>query len=206
LRGTETKAAAVGALNLETARNIESSSGETASEMTDLEALYREQASFVWRNARRLGCDASLAEDVVHEVFLVVARRLSEFRHEASIRTWLFAITYRSVQRILRNHARYQRRLREYATGRQLEPSIQPGGQNEAGQYLRHLLSQLDECKRVVFILAELEGMTSLEIAQVLGLKSPTVDSRLRAARIKLSRLYERDRTQDRIQLRRHRP
>jgi RNA polymerase sigma-70 factor, ECF subfamily len=196
----------MGALNLETARRIESSSSEHASALTELEALYRAEASFVWRNARRLGCDAALAEDVVHEVFLVVARRLSEFRHEASIRTWLFAITLRSVQRILRNRARYHRGLRDYATGRRLEPAIQPEAQNEAGEYLRHLLSQLDECKRIVFILAELEGMTSLEIGRVLGIKPPTVDSRLRAARVKLTRLYERDRSQDRIQIRRQLP
>ncbi len=168
--------------------------------MTDLEALYRAESSFVWRNAQRLGCDGALAEDVVHEVFLVVACRLSEFRHEASIRTWLFAITYRSVQRIMRDHARSNRRLRDYATVRTIEPSAQPGGQAEAGQCLRFFLGQLDECKRVVFILAELEGMTSLEIGLTLGLNPRTVDSRLRAARIKLARLIERDRIQQRRQ------
>src|SRR5512142_1803838 len=72
----------------------------------DLESVYRQQSEFVWRNARRFGCDADLADDVVHEVFLVVARRLHEFRHEANVRTWLFAIAYRAAQRLKRDRAR----------------------------------------------------------------------------------------------------
>ncbi|HEU5073215.1 MAG TPA: sigma-70 family RNA polymerase sigma factor, partial [Polyangiaceae bacterium] len=65
----------------------------------------------------------------------------------------------------------------------------------EDARYLRQLLERLDESKRVIVILTELEGMTSKEIAALLGLKQGTVDSRLRSARQELLRMVERDQT-----------
>lgn len=161
-----------------------------------LETVYREHYAFVWRNARRLGCDASTLDDVVHEVFLVVARRLHEFRGESHVRSWLFAITYHVLQRLRRDHARYTRRLQEYGS---LHQALGPEGDSEpAGEELRRLLAKLDEPKRLVFILAELEGMTSAEIARCLQMKVGTVDSRLRLARLELKDLLERERVRTR--------
>lgn len=159
----------------------------------DLECLYREHSGFVWRNARRFGCDDDVADDVVHEVFLVVARRLSEFRQDASVRTWLFAIAYRAVQRLKRDTARRGVRMQQYCTEQGAPAVVESQSRLEAAEYLHLLLSQLDECKRVVFVLAELEGMTSVEIGSVLGLKPPTIDSRLRSARKVVERLIARD-------------
>jgi RNA polymerase sigma-70 factor (ECF subfamily) len=168
----------------------------------DLESVYRQHCAFVWRNARRLGCDDHLADDVVHEVFLVVARRMSEFRHQASMTTWLFAITFRVVQRLFRDRSRRAQRLESYQAELQAEPSAQPHARSDAGDYLRHLLAQLNETQRVVFILSELEGMTSAEIGRCLGVKPGTIDSRLRAARTKLSRMIERERARERSRAR----
>jgi DNA-directed RNA polymerase specialized sigma24 family protein len=70
------------------------------------EALYREHFAFVWRNARRLGCTDDWVDDAVHEIFLVAARRLDEFEGRSSLRTWLFAITFRVVGRMKRDRAR----------------------------------------------------------------------------------------------------
>ncbi len=159
----------------------------------DLESLYREHSGFVWRNARRFGCDDDVADDVVHEVFLVVARRLSEFRHDANVRTWLFAIADRAVQRLKRDRARRGLRMQQYCAEHTAPVFVESQARLEAAEYLHLLLSQLAECKRVVFVLAELEGMTSVEIGSALGLKPPTIDSRLRAARKAIERLIARD-------------
>jgi RNA polymerase sigma-70 factor (ECF subfamily) len=166
----------------------------------DLECLYRQHSDFVWRNARRLGCDDDLADDVVHEVFLVAARRAHEFRHEANVRTWLFAILYRAVQRLKRDRARRNARVQQYSVEHVLRSATESHSPVEAADYLHYLLAQLDETKRVVFILAELEGMTSVEIAALLGAKPPTIDSRLRAARGALDRLIERESARERRQ------
>jgi RNA polymerase sigma-70 factor (ECF subfamily) len=157
------------------------------------EALYREHFVFVWRNARRLGCADDWVDDAVHEVFLVAARRLAEFQGRSSLRTWLFAITFRVVGRMQRDRARQRRNASRYA---EQQPALISGeaGESEAAQYLRYLLLKLSEPQRVVLILSELEGFTSLEIAETLAIPPGTVDSRLRAARTQLKRVLERDR------------
>lgn len=162
-----------------------------------VESLYRQHFDFVWRNARRLGCSDEWVDDATHEVFLTAARRLSEFEGRANVRTWLFAITLRVVQRLRRNRARYAARLQRYH-GLAGDDSVDPAQQRDDAAYLRHLLSRLDDDKRAVVILAELEGMTSAEIADALGCKQGTVDSRLRAARIALTRMIEQDRARER--------
>jgi RNA polymerase sigma-70 factor, ECF subfamily len=157
------------------------------------ESLYREHYDFVWRNARRLGCDDDWVDDAVHEAFLVAARRLGEFEGRASIRTWLFAIVFRVVKRMKRDRARYQRRLLGYAEAR--ASSITGGGASpDAAHYLRQLLMRLDESRRAIVILVELEGMTAAEVGRALSLKQGTVESRLRTARLRLTKMLERDR------------
>ena len=160
------------------------------------ELLYREHFAFVWRNARRLGCTDDWLDDAVHEVFLVATRRLGEFEGRSGIRTWLFAITFRIVGRMQRDRSRQRHQTNRYVA-EQPELVSDAARETEAAQYLRQLLLKLSEPQRVVLILAELEGFTSLEIAETLGVPAGTVDSRLRAARIQLARTLERDRARD---------
>lgn len=160
------------------------------------EALYREHFAFVWRNARRLGCSDEWVDDAVHEVFLVATRRLDEFEGRSSLRTWLFAITYRVVARMSRDRARRRVQVTRYAA-EQPARVADAERETEAAQYLRQLLAKLSEPQRAVLILAELEGFTSAEIGETLSLPTGTVDSRLRAARLQLARTLERDRARD---------
>ena len=146
------------------------------------EALYRENYAFVWRNARRLGATDDWVDDAVHEVFLVATRRLAEFEGRSDVKTWLFAITFRVVQRLRRDRARQQQHSARFA--REAAPPIaNAADESEAAQYLRYLLGLLPDAQRVVLILAEIEGFTSAAVAESLGVPAGTVDSRLRAAR-----------------------
>lgn len=153
--------------------------------------LYREHQEFVWRNARRLGCADEWVDDAVQEVFLVAARRLSELHADSNVRGWLFAIVFRVVQRMQRDRARYRNRIHRYGETRQELHTESPEGANHAGRQLRALLSRLDEARRVIVILVELEGMTSAEVAALLGIPQGTVDTRLRAARKQLNELMD---------------
>lgn len=153
-----------------------------------LVAVYREHFQFVWRSARRLGAQPATLDDVVQDVFLIVARRLPEFRGEASIRTWLFAITMRVVQVHRRTVSRHLRRVEAFAEAHADGGATDPYARSDAADALLKLLEQLDDDRRAVFVLAELEGMTAQEIAAGLGLNVNTVYSRLRAARLQLER------------------
>jgi RNA polymerase sigma-70 factor (ECF subfamily) len=153
----------------------------------ELVALYRAHFQFVWRSARRLGAPVEALDDVVQDVFLVVARRLAEFRREASARTWLFAITLRVVREHRRSTFRHLRRVQAYAEARPAEAG-DAMARSDAARTLLQLLDGLDDDRRSVYVLAELEGLTAQEIADGLRLNVNTVYSRLRAARTQLER------------------
>lgn len=157
------------------------------------EALYRENYGFVWRNARRLGAGDDWVDDAVHEVFLVATRRLAEFEGRSSTKTWLFAITFRVVQRLKRDHARRRRQGARYESEAP-SPIANAAEETEAAEYLRYLLGLLPDAHRVILILVELEGFTSAAVAESLGVPAGTVDSRLRAARALLAKVHERER------------
>ena len=158
--------------------------------------VYRDNHAFVWRSLIRLGVSDDRAPDALHDTFMVVARRLSEFEGRADIRTWLFAIAMRVARGMRRDDAREHRRRERVKANRQ--DHHEPHAAADAARTLRDLLSHLDEDKRAVFIMAELEGMSAPEIATVLSIKVPTVYSRLRIARQQLERALARHRARER--------
>lgn len=156
----------------------------TAAPALTLAEVYEAHFDFVWRSARRLGVASLHVDDVVQEVFLVVHRRLAEFEGRSSLRTWLFGIT----RRIVRDHRRSARRKPAEPFGA-IEPAdLGPAAdvrmtREEEARLLHALMDELDEDKREVFVLAELEQMSGPEIADALDVNLNTVYARLRAAR-----------------------
>ena len=153
-------------------------------------AIYREHFSFVWRSLRRLGVPNVALEDLTQDVFVVAARRLDEFEGRSTMQTWLFGIAMRVVMARRRSDWRHSRKLDELA--RQGEPSGDPIAQRDAQQTLVTLLDQLDDEKRAIYVLAELEGFTVVEIAEGLDANVNTIYSRLRAARTQMRKAADR--------------
>ncbi len=128
-------------------------------------------------------------DDVVQEIFLVVHRRLGEFEGRSSPRTWLFGITLR----VVRDHRRtYQRKEAPLAGSvpEDLDALLAPGRSPddaaqvaEATRVLHALLDALDDEKRAIFVMADLEELPVPEIAEALGVNVNTAYSRLRVAR-----------------------
>ncbi len=147
-------------------------------------AVYAEHADFVVRVARQLGAPAAELEDVVHDVFIVVHRRLADHRPErGSLRAWLFGICRNTVYHHLRGRTRAEQRLLRLP-----EPAPRPGLDDELARAralaeVDEFLAQLDEGRRLVFALIDIEGMAAPEVAQALDLNLNTVYSRLRLAR-----------------------
>ena len=154
----------------------------------DLAAVYRGHAAFVWRVVRRLGVADAALEDVVHDVFLVVHRRLAEYDGRAALTTWLFGIARGVASNHRRGLARAQRKLSvaEPPTG-----AADPERSTEQAQvaaFVREFLQGLDEDRRLLFELADIEGLKVPEIAETLGMNLNTAYARLRAVREQLSR------------------
>lgn len=151
-----------------------------------LSAIYREHFAFVWRSLRRLGVPDDSLEDLAQDVFVVVWRRIRDFEGRASLRTWLFGIALRVYRTRRRGEWRRRRKLDELASTSLVELTNDPTRQRDAQQLLLALLDGLDDDKRAVYVLAELEGFTAAEIAEGLDVNPNTVSSRLRAARKEL--------------------
>ena len=156
-------------------------------EHLDAEALYRAHADFVARFLLRLGVQGQDVADHLQEVFLVAHRRGGFIIGAAKPTTWLAEITLRIVQ----SGRRKLRRSREDAdddaiAAAQARKGSSPGEQVEASEALQRVqqaLDTLDEGKRAVFILFELEGESCESIAAGLGIPVGTVYSRLHKAR-----------------------
>lgn len=137
----------------------------------------------MWRVARSLGVPEGAVDDTVQDVFLTVHRRLSEFEGRSSLRTWIYAITYRTAQ----NHRRRVQRLRcDPLLDEPIAELPGPGEQLEqarAGRFVMQFLDGVSADKRDVFVLCVLEELSAPEVAEILNVKLNTVYSRLRLAR-----------------------
>lgn len=159
-----------------------------------LAGVYREHADFVWRVARRLGVAEDALEDVVHDVFLIVHRRLDEYDGRAAVTTWLFNLTRGVVSNRRRGRQRAAQRLQGLAdqtraSARASESTlagVSPEAHSErrlAAAFVREFLDGLDAERRLVFELVELDGLKVAEAARHLQINPNTAHSRLRSAR-----------------------
>ncbi|MBN9167065.1 MAG: sigma-70 family RNA polymerase sigma factor [Myxococcales bacterium] len=134
-----------------------------------LSELVREKYSFVWRNLRRLGVSHAEVDDAVQEVFLTTGRRLPEIRPGAES-----AFLFRACE---------------------FDPRATPeqrAVQSEAHEALQQILDSMPDEYRSVFVLFEMEQLSTAEIATTLDLPPGTVSSRIFRARRFFERAVER--------------
>jgi RNA polymerase sigma-70 factor (ECF subfamily) len=153
--------------------------------------VYDTHFGFVWRNLRRLGVPDAVLEDAAQDVFLIVHRRWDTFDARwSSIDTWLFGI----LMRVAHNHRRTLRR-RAWAvpstSAAEVVPSSDEGpadllARREAAAQLDRLLEALDDDRRAIVVLVDIEQMPVRQAAEALGVNLNTAYWRLRAARREL--------------------
>jgi RNA polymerase sigma-70 factor (ECF subfamily) len=146
--------------------------------------VYRRHAALVWRVLRRLGIREADIEDVCQEVFTIVHRKLAEFGGRSSLRTWIYGIAVRCAS----DHRRRGHVRREVPTESFREQAGDPQQlqlveRREARALLDALIAQLDEDKRAVFVLFEMEELPMAQVAEALHCPLQTAYSRLHAAR-----------------------
>ncbi|MEM9073840.1 MAG: sigma-70 family RNA polymerase sigma factor [Myxococcota bacterium] len=146
--------------------------------------VFKEHAPHVWRALRRLGVREADVADVAQEVFVVVHRKLRHFEGRSSLSTWIYGIC-------IRRASQYRRKAwvrREVQTADPILPPLEApqdraDEERHARVLLGRLLDTLDDDKREVFVLFEIERLPMNEIADILGVPVKTAYSRLYAAR-----------------------
>lgn len=129
----------------------------------------------------RLTAHPADAEDATQDTLLAVYRGIDHFRGESRVSTWAFRIAVRSATKA-RARQRKHARAQESVDG--LVGHV-PGEAFERD--LRRALATLPVAHAMVLALFALEGMSHLEIAEVLNVPEGTIWSRLHTARRKLA-------------------
>jgi RNA polymerase sigma-70 factor (ECF subfamily) len=137
--------------------------------------------------------------DIVQEVFEAAHRRLSTLRPDVSPATWLFAITRNTVLA-----SRRKQRLRGWVSsilpgtldrtsGGPLPTPLESLERREAALKIHRLLEALPERQRTAFLLYELEGLSSEEVATLMSAPVGTTRLWLFRARAKFVGLMENE-------------
>ena len=142
--------------------------------------VYAQHAPFVWRILRTFGVSDAQIEDAVQDTFVVVHRRLAEWEGRAAITTWLFAIARRIASTYRRRIKPTDELVDEHAADADTFAAM---SRAQATSTVFAILQTLDEDKRTVFALVELEQLSVPEVARMLDINLNTAYSRLRLAR-----------------------
>ena len=146
--------------------------------------LYDQHVDRVYRLSFRMIGDSDLAADCTQETFIRVFSRLSTFRGEAALSTWItsiaFSVVYNGLRKVKRS--RDTETDLDYAmeapTARVAEPDLKSS--------LTRAIAALPEGYRTVFVMHDVEGYTHEEIAAALGIQEGTSKAQLSRARAKL--------------------
>lgn len=155
------------------------------------EQLYREYSDGVFHVALRVVGDASLAQDVLQEVFIVVFRRIETWRGEGSLKAWLYQITVRSALRAKRRRP-LTRDFEDEETGPPPAVHDPPPAEADFRAAVDREIRRLPTRARLVFVMHVVEGLTHPEIAAILEVDEGTSKSQLHYARSLLKRRLAR--------------
>jgi RNA polymerase sigma-70 factor (ECF subfamily) len=154
-------------------------------------SLFDAEAEYVMKTLRRLGVRPGDVEDLTHEVFMAVLKRWTEYDPTRPPRPWLFGFARRFASAY--RHSAYVRRERfEAADLGNVESAEHSYFEQEDSALVYRALDTLDDDKRLVFTMFELDERPANEIAGELGIPQNTVFSRLRAAREEFARAVKR--------------
>ncbi len=163
-----------------------------------LSALFETYADRIYRLALGILRDPAAAEDIVQETFLSAIRHLDRFEGRSSLGTWLYRVAYNAC--IDRLRRRTDEPLppdepdEDPETGAVLslpKSIIDWAGTPERWQADREVMAEIDraiaglpQSLRVVFLLRDVEGLSTGETAEALGLSEGATKVRLHRARL----------------------
>jgi RNA polymerase sigma-70 factor (ECF subfamily) len=156
-------------------------------------AIMRRHNQRLFRIARGVVRDDSIAEDVVQEAYLLAFRHLKEFRGQSSLSTWLHRIVLNEELGRVRQSARRHEiviptdgsgaQILNFPSNSSLDDPEKTMAQRQILRLVEEATDELPDEFRLVFIARVIEGMSVEETAELLGIRPETVRTRLHRAR-----------------------
>jgi len=143
-----------------------------------------------------MGIAEADVDDVFQEVFVVAHRRLGDFEGRSSVQTWLYGICVR----VASDYRKRARREGQESSGHQQTVAASQEddvAMHQARAELDRILDALDDEKRAVFVLYEIEELPMPEVAAAIGCPLQTAYSRLHAARREVEAMLTRLRAKE---------
>lgn len=151
-------------------------------------SLYEEHSRAIFYLALRFFGDDQKAEDATHDVFLKAFQRMDQFRHDASVRTWLYRIAINHYQNLRQSwhnrnvHSNADDSIWENAAAKTDSP-LRVLETKELGQRIQKTLDRLSEEYRLLLLLVADEELSYEEIAALVGQSADAVRGKLHRAR-----------------------
>jgi len=194
---------------IELAERPKSISGETddevvarvlAGDVAAFELLVRRHNQIVYRTVRAILRDDAEAEDVLQHAHVAAFQNLAQFRGGAKYSTWLVRIAIHEARARLRKQGRFVELMDSDAEGapgvwnmRIVRDPEKETGSRQLGRILEELIDGLPSHHRAVFVLREVERLSTAEVAEALDVTEDNVKTRLHRAKTALrDRLTER--------------
>lgn len=158
------------------------------------ELLMRRYNERVYRTARAIVRDEQEAEDIMQQAYVNAFTHLRQFHGEARFSTWLTKIAINESLARVRRRGRYEvfdDGLTDVEPFMSHNPAANPERQAFAGELRRLLESAIDglpDGMREVFVLRDVEGLSTSEVADALGVSDDVVKTRLSRGRAALRR------------------
>lgn len=159
------------------------------------EELYRQHARRLFSLVVRMIGSVDDAEDLLQEVFLQAHRKLSGFRGDSALGTWLYRMTMNQCLDHLRGRQVRMNRATASLDEDQADEPVAPAPIVPAAVSrvdLERAIEMLPPGARAAFLLHDVEGFEHREIAQILGISEGTSKSQVHKARMKLRAMLSR--------------
>jgi RNA polymerase sigma-70 factor, ECF subfamily len=158
-------------------------------DVSAFESLYRSHAPAIYALCRRMTANDGEARELVQDIFVRAWERLTTFRGQSSLATWLHRLGTNVVLEHLRSNKRDALRMIEGDDA--TFGSRSADKQLDAGIDINAALAHLPGGARTVFVLHDVEGYSHDEIAQMTGIAAGTARAQLWRARRALMRLLD---------------